>query len=64
MTEAQKASFLFKELRYISDLLHNGEGISYGEIAFLNDNRTAIKELFPDDIELWQWAGIDESEWS
>lgn len=60
----QKTSFLYKELRHISDLLHNGEGISYEDIAFLNENRAAIKKLFPDDIELWQWAGIDESEWN
>ena len=62
MTETQKASFLYKELRHISDLIHSGKGISYGDIAFLNENQTEIKEYFPDDIELWQWAGIDESE--
>ena len=59
-----KTSFLFKELRHISDLLHKGEGISYEDIAFLQENQTEVKKLFPDDVELWQWAGIDESEWS
>ena len=37
------------------------EGISYGEIAYLQDHQAEIRAL--DDIELAQWAGIPEEEW-
>lgn len=64
MTEIQKQSVLYKELKQIGDLLHKNKEISYGDIAFLGEYQTEIKEWFPDDIELWQWAGITEQEWN
>lgn len=36
------------------------ESISYGEIAFLQEHQQEVKELFPDDLVLWEWAGIPE----
>lgn len=37
--------------------------ISWGEIAFLQAHQAEIKQLYPDDPLLWQWAEIPESEW-
>lgn len=37
--------------------------ISYGEILFLQEHQAEIKKHFPNDPILWQWAGIDESEY-
>ena len=39
------------------------ENISWGEIVYLQAHQREIKELFPGEPLLWQWAGIDESEY-
>lgn len=39
------------------------ENISMGEIVYLQAHKAEIKKLFPDVPELWECAGIDESEY-
>lgn len=40
------------------------EKVSMGDVAFLTAHQTEIKEYFPDDVVLWEWAGIPEEEWN
>lgn len=58
-----KQSSLYKELERLNNIIEQEGSLSYGDIAFLNDHQTEIKEWFPDSIQLWQWAGISEEEW-
>ena len=50
-----------KELESIKKSIE-AECISQGEIAYLEEHQQDILEL--EDIELAQWAGITEEEWS
>lgn len=59
MTTTQRESTLFKELKRIRDLIEK-ESVSYGDLAFIQNYQTEIKELFPDDLVFWEWAGIEE----
>lgn len=56
-----KSTSLYKELDAIRKKIDRNEGISYGEIAFLEENKTEVMAWFPDDLTLWQWAGIPEN---
>lgn len=38
--------------------------ISMGDVVFLQANQADIKQLYPNDPLLWQWANIPESEWN
>ena len=49
-----------ERLRDIKKSIEN-ENISYGEIVFLADHKEEVLESR--DIELAQWAGIDEEEY-
>ena len=53
---------IIDEIEEIKKSIEN-ENISYGEISFLENHKEEIKEFFADDVELWQWAGISETEW-
>lgn len=33
------------------------------DIAYLQAHKAAIKKHFPNDPQLWEWAGIPESEY-
>lgn len=41
-----------------------GQDISYDDLAFLQGQQDFIMQVFCDDIELWQIAGIDEQVWN
>lgn len=51
----------YKKLMEIKKSIQN-ENISYSEIVYLQVHKPEIKAI--DDIELAQWAGIDEKEWN
>ena len=55
-----KDSSLYKELKRLCKVINEQGSISYGDIAFLQQYQTEIKEWFPDELELQQWAGIEE----
>jgi len=61
-TETQKESSLYNELKRLRKIINNEGALSWGDIAFLNSHQTEIKEYFPNELLLWQWAGIDETE--
>lgn len=52
---------ILKKIREIRKDIKN-ECISYGGIAILQEYAEYVKEYFPDDILLWQWAGLYEEE--
>lgn len=58
-----KESNVYQDLKQILADIKAGKDISYGDIAFLTDYKTEIKEWFPDEPILWEWAGIPENEW-
>jgi hypothetical protein len=72
MTETQKESSLYKELKRLRDTIYELKRISvvlnkeldlyYTDLIFLYEHQAEIKEYFPADMLLWQWAGIDETE--
>jgi hypothetical protein len=64
MTNTSRNSTLYKELARLRDIIHAQGSMSWGDCAFLAENKAEIKELFPDDPVFWEWAGIDESEWN
>lgn len=49
------------ELNRLAKAIQNGEDLSYGELAFLQDHQKEVYEL--GDVVLAEWAGIPESEW-
>ena len=54
MTIKKQLAAILKSIR--------AENISMSELVFLQTHQADIKKLFPDEPELWQWSGIDESE--
>lgn len=74
MTNISKNSTLYKELARLRDIIHELSRISkilqkdlslyYSDLAFLYEHQAEIKDYFPDDLLLWQWAGIPETEWN
>lgn len=40
-----------------------GKDISWGDLLFLQENQEFIKQVFSDDIQLWELAGIPEEDW-
>ena len=52
---------VLEELNRLKEAIENEEGISYSEIAYLQDHKEEIMEL--QDIVLAQWSGISEAEW-
>lgn len=55
---------MIQTIKRIYNAFKRGKGISWGELAILQDNHALIKKNFPDDCDLWQLAGIDEQEWN
>lgn len=52
-----------KQLAAILEKIQAGQDISYGELVYLQDHQAEIKKNYPSDPILWEWAGIDESEY-
>jgi hypothetical protein len=52
---------LYKELKRVRKLIEE-ERVSYGDILFLQEHQTEVKEWFGDDVILCQWAGIEEED--
>lgn len=50
---------LYNEILRIRKLIEE-ESVSWGDIIFLQEHQTEIKNWFGDDLMLCQWAGIDE----
>lgn len=53
---------ILREILRIYKAHKSGQGISWGELAFLQDNQGVIKSTFPGDVELLELAGISEKE--
>lgn len=51
---------ILREILRIYKAHKSGQGISWGELAFLQDNQDVIKSTFPGDMELLELAGIPE----
>ena len=51
---------ILREILRIYKAHMSGQGISWGELAFLQDNQDVIKSTFPGDMELLELAGIPE----
>ena len=51
--------FIKARLDYLRDEIQ-AERISYAEIAELQDLKDAIKDIYPDDVVLLEWAGVPE----
>ena len=64
MTDIRRNSTLYKELARLRDIINEQGPICCGDCVFLAENKTEIKEFFPDDPILWEWAGIPEEEWN
>ena len=52
------------ELQRIYDDIAAERDISYSDCVFLQAHQADIKQLYPNDPLLWQWANIPESEWN
>ena len=51
-----------KELKRLRKRIDNEQGISYGELFFIQEHKKEIFDM--EDIVLAQWAGIPEKEWN
>lgn len=51
---------VLREILRIYKAHKSGQGISWGELAFLQDNQDVIKSTFPGNMELLELAGIPE----
>jgi len=60
----RESSTLYKELLRLKRAIHRQEDLSYGDCLFLAEHQTEVKEYFPDDPVIWEFAGIPESEWN
>lgn len=49
-------------LERIIKSIENDQSISYGELAFLQNNQKFIKKNYPDNLTLCEWAGIEEND--
>lgn len=52
---------VLEELNRLKEVIENEEGISYSEIAYLQDHKEEVLSL--GDVRLCEWAGITEAEW-
>lgn len=52
-----------QKIDYIYNQILQGIGISWGQIAYLQTHQDYIKKVYQDEPILWEWSGIDESEW-
>lgn len=62
--EDDKIDEIRNELERIANEVREGNDISWGEIAYLQNHQDIIKKYYPNDIEFWQIAGIPEEEWN
>ena len=51
-----------RELKRLRKRIDNEQGISYGELFFIQEHKKEIFDM--EDIVLAQWAGISEEEWN
>lgn len=51
---------VLREILRIYKAHKSGQGISWGELAFLQDNQDVIKSTFPGNMELLELAGTPE----
>ena len=51
---------ILREILRIYKAHKSGQGISWGELAFLQDNQDVIKSTFPGDMALLAFAGTPE----
>ena len=54
---------LYDELRLLCDIINSDGKLFYDDLALLSAHHKEIKEWFPNEIKLWEWAGIPEEEW-
>lgn len=50
-----------ESIKYAND---TGAGVSWDDLAYLQSQQDFIKEIFSGDAELWELAGIPESEFN
>ena len=53
---------IIRELKRLRKRIDNEQGISYGELFFIQEHKKEIFDM--EDIVLAQWAGIPEEEWN
>ena len=51
-------------LNDIAKRLHEGKDLYMGQVVYLQSHKDYVKKLFPDDVDMWQWADIPEEEWN
>ena len=56
-------SDIMAHIEAIMNDYNNGKDISYGDLVYLQNYQDFIKEYYPDDVKLWELAGIPEEEW-
>lgn len=54
---------IIKNINDIKKRIEVDKDLSYMELFYLERHQDEIKKYFPNDIELWQYANIDEEEW-
>lgn len=62
--EDDKIGEIRNELERIANEVREGNDISWGEVAYLQNHQDIIKKYYPNDVEFWQIAGIPEEEWN
>lgn len=64
LKQAKANTKIIERLESIKYNYEQGQDISYDDLYFLQEQQDFIKQVFCDDIILWQLAGINESDWN
>lgn len=62
LKQAKKNTKIIERIESIKYANDTGAGVSWDDLAFLQSQQDFIKEIFSGDAELWELAGIPESE--
>ncbi len=54
---------IINDIEKVKNKIQDDLDLSYMDLITLQENQNIIKIFFADDVELWETAGIDESEW-
>lgn len=63
MKKTNGAGDVIKTLAEILKDIQDDKPLYMSDIVFLQEHQAEIKKHFPDEPQLWEWAGIPESEY-
>ena len=64
LKQAKKNTKIIERIESIKYANDTGAGVSWDDLAYLQSQQDFIKEIFSGDAELWELAGIPESEFN